>query len=181
MSFTGIGDTYFSGKQLAKLGRIIVIASELKGLAATPSTAAFDLDDPSERELYKIVAACKAASLPSDAAFAGAVARLRRGVEVWLDGSAEAKFVYDTEWGGIVSCGCLFNEKTRHCDNRFPNCPSFSDPGLNFGNGEKYSAARLVLCSCSSFRTCLLWRILAAFYNGELSCLISWSFKCPVI
>ncbi|EJK55960.1 hypothetical protein THAOC_24239, partial [Thalassiosira oceanica] len=29
----GVGDTYFSGKQLAKLGRIVVAASELRDLA----------------------------------------------------------------------------------------------------------------------------------------------------
>ena len=31
----GAGDTYFSGKMLAKLGRIIVVAQELCGLAET--------------------------------------------------------------------------------------------------------------------------------------------------
>ena len=132
---SGDGDTYFSGKQLAKLGRIIIIASELRGLAATPNTDSFDLDDSSERELLKIVQECKKANLPSDEEIAAAVARLRSGVEVWLNGTAPAKFTYDREWGGMVSCGCLFDEGTRTCRNKFPNCPSYSDPGLNFGNG----------------------------------------------
>jgi len=132
---TGNGDTYFSGKQLAKLGRIIIIASELRGLAATPNTDSFDLDDSSERELLKIVQECKKANLPSDKEIADAVARLRSGVEVWLNGTAPAKFTYDREWGGMVSCGCLFDGATRTCHNRFPDCPSYYDPGLNFGNG----------------------------------------------
>mmetsp|Transcript_27019 Transcript_27019/g.45940 ORF Transcript_27019/g.45940 Transcript_27019/m.45940 type:complete len:1169 (-) Transcript_27019:103-3609(-) len=132
---SGDGDTYFSGKQLAKLGRIIIIASELRGLAATPNTDSFDLDDSSERELLKIVQECKKADLPSDKDIAAAVARLRSGVEIWLNGTAPAKFTYDREWGGMVSCGCLFDDATRTCRNKFPDCPSYSDPGLNFGNG----------------------------------------------
>ena len=132
---SGDGDTYFSGKELAKLGRIIIIASELRGLAATPNTDTFDMDDSSERELLKIVQECKKAKLPSDEHIAAAVARLRSGVEVWLNGTAPAKFTYDREWGGMISCGCLFDDKTRTCSNQFPNCPAYSDPGLNFGNG----------------------------------------------
>ena len=131
----GAGDTYFSGKMLAKLGRIVVIASELRGLAATPADNPYDLDDPSERELRRIVLASQAADLPSDEVIASALARLRSGVEIWLNGAAEAKFIYDEGWGGVVSCGCLFNDKTKSCDNKYPNCPTFSDPGLNFGNG----------------------------------------------
>ena len=34
---------------------------------------------------------------------------------------------------GLVNCGCLFNGEG--CDNVYPNCPSYNDPGLNFGNG----------------------------------------------
>ena len=131
----GAGDTYFSGKQLAKLGRIIVIASELRGLAATPDDNSYDLDDPSERELKRIVQASKSVELPSDEAIASALSRLRSGVEVWLNGTAQAKFIYDEGWGGLVNCGCLFNEETERCDNDYPNCPTFTDPGLNFGNG----------------------------------------------
>ena len=131
----GAGDTYFSGKQLAKLARIIVIASELRGLAATPDDNSYDLDDPSERELKRIVEASKSIELPSDEVIASALSRLRSGVEVWLNGTAQAKFIYDEGWGGLINCGCLFNEKTERCDNDYPNCPTFTDPGLNFGNG----------------------------------------------
>jgi endo-1,3(4)-beta-glucanase len=34
--------------------------------------------------------------------------------------------------GGLVSCGCRFNGDG--CDNKAPDCPAFSDQGLNFGN-----------------------------------------------
>jgi endo-1,3(4)-beta-glucanase len=50
------------------------------------------------------------------------------------NGSAATPFTYDTAWGGLVSCGCLFNDKEK-CDNVFPDCPAYSDPLLNFGNG----------------------------------------------
>lgn len=131
----GAGDTYFSGKMLAKLGRIIIIGSELKGLAATPHIDTFDLNDPSAVELKQIVEECRKADLPSDERITSALARLRSGVEIWLSGNAEAKFVYDSAWGGVVSCGCLFDQESQQCANTFPDCPSFSDPGLNFGNG----------------------------------------------
>jgi len=131
----GSGDTYFSGKMLAKLGRIIVIASELKGLAATPNFDAFDLNTTEGLELMKVVQECKRVKLPTQAEIDSAIGRLRSGVEVWLNGTAQARLVYDTTWGGIVSCGCHFNGKTQKCDNNYPDCPTFSDAGLNFGNG----------------------------------------------
>ncbi len=131
----GAGDTYFSGKMLAKLGRIIVIALELKGLASTPNFDAFDLNTTEGLELMKVVKECKQAKLPTQADIDLAIGRLRRGVEVWLNGTAEARLLYDNTWGGIVSCGCIFNGDTQSCDNHYPNCPTFSDPGLNFGNG----------------------------------------------
>jgi len=131
----GKADTYFSGKMLAKLARIIVIASELKGLAETPGYDEIDLDTEDGMERMRIVKKCKEANLPTEAELDEAIGRLRSGVEVWLNGTAQAKFVYDTTWGGIVSCGCLFNGGTQSCDNSYPNCPSFSDPGLDFGNG----------------------------------------------
>lgn len=132
----GGGDTYFSGKMLAKLGRIIAIAQELRGLAETPEE-----DLPGDRnsttadveELARIIRACKEASLPTRREFFDAVDRLRRGVEVWLNGEAEAPFTFDEAWGGLVSCGCSWNGDG--CDNVFPDCPSYADPGLNFGNG----------------------------------------------
>lgn len=131
----GAGDTYFSGKMLAKLGRIIVIASELRGLAETPNYDLIDLDTEVGMEEMRIVNKCKNVDLPTEAEMDDAIARLRSGVEIWLNGTAQSKFVYDNTWGGIVNCGCWFNGETQSCDNEYPDCPSFTDPGLNFGNG----------------------------------------------
>ena len=74
----GAGDTYFSGKMLAKLGRIIVVAQELRGLASTP-----DYDLPGDEDVLRIIRACKEASLPTEKEVMDAVGRLRSGVEVW--------------------------------------------------------------------------------------------------
>jgi endoglucanase Acf2 len=79
---------------LAKLGRIIVIAQELRGLAERPSDVTEAID------------------------------RLRQGVEVWLNGTASALLTFDNSWGGVVSCGCLFNGND--CDNTYPSCPGYS-------------------------------------------------------
>ena len=59
----GAGDTYFSGKMLAKLARIIMIAQETGGVSKNE--------------------------------FDSAVNRLRSGVEIWLNGSAESPLLYD--------------------------------------------------------------------------------------
>jgi endoglucanase Acf2 len=102
----GAGDTYFSGKMLAKLGRIIVVAQELRGLAEGGSDGISE-----DQELLEIVKACKNASLPTEIDVVNAIGRLREGVEVWLNGTASAPFTFDNSWGGLVSCGCLFNGK----------------------------------------------------------------------
>jgi endo-1,3(4)-beta-glucanase len=129
----GAGDTYFSGKMLAKLGRIIVIAQELRGFAERPELNQLDTTTPPGEELSRIILKCREATLPTEDEVTDAIARLKGAVEIWLNGSAATLFTYDNTWGGLVSCGCLFNGKG--CDNVFPNCPSYSDPGLNFGNG----------------------------------------------
>ena len=100
----GAGDTYFSGKMLAKLARILVIADETEGAV-------------------------------TDKEFSSALARLRAGTEVWLNGSAESPLLYDHKWGGVVMCGCDYNEESGHCNNAFPDCPALSDAGQNFGAG----------------------------------------------
>jgi hypothetical protein len=114
----GAGDTYFSGKMLAKLGRIMLVAEEVDDLCS---------DNPDYTEI------CKNATLPTANQTSLALDRLRSGVEIWINGTAETPFVYDVAWGGVASCGCLFNGTG--CDNRAPDCPGFEDQGLNFGNG----------------------------------------------
>ena len=114
----GAGDTYFSGKMLAKLSRILLVADEVVKLCSGNDT---NYDE-----------VCKNSTLPTRKQLSTALNRLRSGVEIWINGTAETPFVYDPAWGGVVSCGCNFNGEG--CDNRAPECPAFFDQGLNFGN-----------------------------------------------
>ena len=59
----GAGDTYFSGKMLSKLARILIVADEVGGV--------------------------------NQKDFNSAVHRLKSGVEIWLNGSAESPLLYD--------------------------------------------------------------------------------------
>jgi endo-1,3(4)-beta-glucanase len=97
----GAGDTYFSGKMLAKLARILMVAEEV--------------------------------GYPNHEYFNEALTRLKQGVEIWLNGSSESPLLYDRSWGGIVSCGCDYDQITESCNNRFPDCPALFDQGQNFG------------------------------------------------
>lgn len=145
----GVGDTYFSGKMLAKLARIIKIYQEMEVLCSHDSKSVQQLlyyntnDDKGKgsysstnnNNIQDAVKACHKVQhqLPTKTQVDQAIDQLRKGVEVWLNGKAQSLFVYDSKWGGLVSCGCYFNDG--NCDNSYPNCPSFSDPGLNFGHG----------------------------------------------
>ncbi|KAG7370819.1 glycosyl hydrolase family 81 protein [Nitzschia inconspicua] len=117
----GAADTYFSGKTMAKLARILLITEELKEICNPTAT------DPAYAE------ACNGITLPSDEDFDAALDQLRRVVTVWIKDNDQAPFVFDTAWGGVVSCGCLYQDG--QCSNRFPSCPAFTDQGLNFGGG----------------------------------------------
>ncbi len=104
----GAGDTYFSGKMIAKMARLAVIADEL--------------DETEVRDTI--------------------LETLKQRITVWLSESAEARFLYDETWGGIVNCGCDYDdcggECTPHCanvDKTGPGCPALTDQGMNFGNG----------------------------------------------
>jgi len=116
----GGGDTYFSGKMLAKLARILFIAEEVESLCS-------ENGDPEYRSY------CQDSTRPSEEQFEGAIQELRESVEIWINGTAETLFVYDTSWGGYVSCGCYVDQD--RCVTQYPNCPAFGDAGLNFGNG----------------------------------------------
>jgi endo-1,3(4)-beta-glucanase len=115
----GAGDTYFSGKLLARLGRIIWIAHELGFRTSS---------DPELRLRFE-----------------QAVDHLQHGVEIWLNGSAESPFLYDKSWRGIMMCGCDYSyskeRKEGHClnvfntNNTFHSCPALVDMGHNFGAG----------------------------------------------
>lgn len=132
----GAADTYFSGKNLARLGRVIVIATEMKNLAAKNVNGVYsDVDDSS---LSLSMEAAASADLPSDEEISDAVEQLKEAVEVWLSGKAEAPYVYDKSWGGLVNCGCTYHGKggTGSCNNTFPNCPALVDVNKDFGNGK---------------------------------------------
>jgi hypothetical protein len=121
----GAGDTYFSGKTLAKLARILLINEELKDIC--------DLSYGPEGVDPSYASACTGIELPSAEDVSNALDQLRRAATVWVKENEHAPFVYDTAWGGVVSCGCLYDNGI--CTNQFPNCPAFTDQGLNFGNG----------------------------------------------
>ena len=115
---SGASDTYFSGKTTAKLARILLIAEEVKELCSSGA--------PDYLE------ACNNLPLPSDQEFETALDQLRDAVTLWVRTNAKAPWVYDSAWGGLVNCGCQYNNG--ECTNVFPNCPAFNDQGLNFGN-----------------------------------------------
>lgn len=125
--FIGAGDTYFSGKELAKLSRIIVIAQEVLDLCT------------SQRRTWRLrglisdeyASACSESTLPTSDAIETAVSHLQEAVDVWISGEAQAPFLYDHAWGGVISCGCTYSNG--NCLNVYPNCPALSDQGLNFG------------------------------------------------
>jgi hypothetical protein len=133
----GAADTYFSGKILARLGRVIVIASEMNKLASGDIEDGMytDVDDDS---LSLSMEAAAAADLPSDDDIADAVEQLKRGVEIWINGKAEAPYIYDRNWGGIVNCGCTYHGEGDKgiCNNTFPECPALVDVNEDFGNGK---------------------------------------------
>ena len=91
----GAGDTYFSGKMLARLARVLIVAKEVGGVPQK------DFND--------------------------ALGRLKSGIAIWLNGSAESPMLYDKSWGGVVMCGCDFDGDTQGCRNRFPDCPALID------------------------------------------------------
>lgn len=131
----GAGDTYFSGKMLARMARVLLIAEELNNLCHPDNHRELGYTLTSqEKKAYAI--ACKSVLLPSHDEMNSALSRLRSSTEVWINGTAEIPFVYDSEWGGVISCGCQFDSQLSDCSNVFPNCPAVVDPGMNFGNGE---------------------------------------------
>jgi endoglucanase Acf2 len=85
----GVGDTYFVGKMLARLARLVQIADELG----------------ETHEPY----------------FEAMLRRLAERLEVWLKADAAAPFVYDTSWGGLVSCGCNYDDCYGKCSPRCSN------------------------------------------------------------
>lgn len=99
----GAGDTYFSGKMVAKQARLAAIAHDL-GRGGDAAKIA-----------ERILVTARAFLDPE---------------------SEETRFLYDEAWGGLVSCGCDFDEATESCRNKgSDDCPGLDGCGNNFGNG----------------------------------------------
>ena len=103
----GQGDTYFSGKILAKLGRILIIANEVGGV----SPQAFRNAVTRLREGVEIwLNGSAASSMLYDRSWGGII---------------------------MCGCNYFYDEveKKTGCYNKFPDCPAITDPGQNFGAG----------------------------------------------
>jgi hypothetical protein len=107
----GAGDTYFSGKMLARLGRVLIIAHQL------------GMHKHNKKEAKVAVA------------YGRALDHLKSACEIWFNGSSLAPLVFDHSWGGLVGCGCDYDPSTHGCRNQFPECPALEDAGQNFGSG----------------------------------------------
>jgi len=95
----GAGDTYFSGKQLAKLARILLIAEELDELCSSSGKRAqqrYSTNDTREDAWKDYEEACRDSDVPSGSDISEAAKSLRESVEVWLNGKAETPFVFDS-------------------------------------------------------------------------------------
>jgi len=135
----GAADTYFPGKVLARVGRVIAIASELKTLSEgdVEKVLALYNDDVPEDAISASMEAASSVSLPTDKEIQSSVEMLKKAVDIWLSPESEALFVYDKSWGGLVNCGCKYSTKDSHghCKNTYPVCPALEDVNENFGNG----------------------------------------------
>jgi hypothetical protein len=138
----GASDTYFSGKLLARLARVLVIATELDSLAE--ASTAEDVRDNyygdasvTTEMLEDSIAAASKVNLPSSKKIAAALNQLTKAVTVWLKSDAEAPYIYDESWGGLVNCGCHYVGKgdRGYCNNTFPDCPALASVNEDFGNG----------------------------------------------
>ena len=124
-------DTYFSGKILSKIGRIIEINKELQNLKDGENNNYSDADYSTLIE--EAESAVQDVNLPSNEEVDSLLDDLQQAVEVWLHpggtqkGGGEAEFLYDTSWGGFINCGCTYSFKKGHesegtCNNTFPVC-----------------------------------------------------------
>jgi hypothetical protein len=93
----GIGDTYFSGKMLAKLGRILMVAEEVKELC----------DEATNKGSNGYEEVCEDVTLPSDDDITNAVDNLRSSVEIWINGTGVTPFVFDSKCKSRAQHICL--------------------------------------------------------------------------
>jgi len=66
--------------------------------------------------------------------------KLKQYIEVWLHHKSGNALMFDTSWGGIISCGCQFDDCEGKCKPTCTNsgppdgCPAVGDVGMDFGN-----------------------------------------------
>jgi hypothetical protein len=106
----GIGDTYFSGKMLAKLGRILMVTEEVREIC-DKATRPRGLNAGTNG--YEEV--CQNITLPSDDDIADAVATLRSSVEIWINGTGATPFVFDSACKFCTQQRCLSLITTEAC------------------------------------------------------------------
>ena len=103
----GAGDTYFSGKILAKLARIILLADQFDAVTNEEFQSALNhLQQGVEVWLNGTAESVLLYDNPKSGGY-----------------------------GGIVMCGCSYNGETQSCSNSYPDCPALVDVGSNFGAG----------------------------------------------
>jgi endo-1,3(4)-beta-glucanase len=101
----GAGDTYFSGKMLAKLARILIVASEVGGVEPEEFQAALDTLRRGVEIWYKPTAG---SPLLYDRAWGGMIS---------------------------CGCNYMYENGKGFCANSYPDCPALTDFGQNFGAG----------------------------------------------
>ena len=101
----GAGDTYFSGKMLAKLARILIVADEVGGVSKEEFDTALDRLRRGIEIWFKPTAG---SPFLYDRAWGGLVS---------------------------CGCDYKYENNIGFCANKYPNCPALSDHGQNFGAG----------------------------------------------
>ena len=101
----GAGDTYFSGKILAKLARILIIAEEMGGVDETAFNDALTTLRDGVSVWFQQTAG---SPFLYDRAWGGMV---------------------------MCGCDYKWENNVGFCANSYPNCPALSDAGQNFGAG----------------------------------------------
>lgn len=140
----GAADTYFPGKLVGRIARVVEIVDELCALGGKGGCGLDDharppmYSDPDDGNINSEAAGM--IKLPDAEDVNVLIDKLQAAIEIWLTpggkatGGAESEFLYDTSWGGFVNCGC--NWVDGHCTNEAPSsCPALADVNVNFGNG----------------------------------------------
>ncbi|CAJ1397085.1 unnamed protein product [Effrenium voratum] len=92
--------------------------------------------------LARLIAIAAELEQQDEAFFDKMLSQLSDTLEKWLDKGAATPFIYDKSWGGLVSCGCKYDDCWGGCAPKCVNdvsqpatCPALHDVGYNFGNG----------------------------------------------